>query len=85
MGTTGYVVAGVLPEIVGDVGISVTYVARVIIMFAVGMIVDTPTMAILTLRLACQRASGLALVVFAIGHASSQSVRVSRSSSAPGC
>ncbi|MDR6986674.1 DHA1 family inner membrane transport protein [Paenarthrobacter nitroguajacolicus] len=68
MGTTEFIVAGILPEIAGDLGISVTDAGLMITIFAVGMIVGTPTMAILTLRLSRRLTLSLALVVFAVGH-----------------
>lgn len=50
MGTTEFVVAGILPEIAGDLGTSIANVGLMITVFAIGMIVGTPAMAILTLR-----------------------------------
>jgi hypothetical protein len=51
MGTTEFVVAGLLPEIAGDVGTGVARAGLLITVFAVGMIVGAPLMAMLTLRL----------------------------------
>lgn len=51
MGTTEFVVAGLLPEIAGDVQVSVAQAGLLITVFAVGMIVGAPLMAMLTLRL----------------------------------
>ncbi|MCR1162123.1 MFS transporter [Paenarthrobacter sp. UW852] len=68
MGTTEFIVAGILPDIAGDLGISVADAGLMITVFAVGMIVGTPTMAILTLRLPRRLTLSLALVVFAMGH-----------------
>lgn len=68
MGTTEFVVAGILPQIAGDLGTSIANVGLMITVFAVGMIVGTPTMAILTLKVPRRATLGSALVVFAIGH-----------------
>lgn len=51
MGTTEFVVAGLLPEIAGDVQVSVARAGLLITVFAIGMIVGAPLMAMLTLRL----------------------------------
>lgn len=68
MGTTEFIVAGILPEIAGDLGITVADAGLTITVFAIGMIVGTPTMAILTLKLPKRVTLSLALLVFAIGH-----------------
>ncbi|MGR3935856.1 MFS transporter [Streptomyces sp. BRA346] len=68
MGTTEFVVAGLLPEIAGDVRISVAQAGLLITVFAVGMIVGAPLMAMLTLRLPRRSTLVLALGVFAAGH-----------------
>ncbi|WP_405634639.1 MFS transporter [Streptomyces sp. NBC_00056] len=68
MGTTEFVVAGLLPEIAGDVQISVAQAGLLITVFAVGMIVGAPLMAMLTLRLPRRLTLILALGVFAAGH-----------------
>ncbi|MFI8893702.1 MFS transporter [Streptomyces paradoxus] len=68
MGTTEFVVAGLLPEIAGDVGIGVARAGLLITVFAVGMIVGAPLMAMLTLRLPRRLTLILALGVFAAGH-----------------
>jgi predicted MFS family arabinose efflux permease len=66
--TTEFVVAGLLPEIAGDLQVSVAQAGLLITMFAVGMVVGAPTMALLTRRLARRTTLVLALVVFAAGH-----------------
>ncbi|WP_328755527.1 MFS transporter [Streptomyces sp. NBC_00269] len=68
MGTTEFVVAGLLPEIAGEVQISVAQAGLLITVFAVGMIVGAPLMAMLTLRLPRRLTLILALGVFAAGH-----------------
>jgi predicted MFS family arabinose efflux permease len=68
MGTTEFVVAGILPEIAHDLGITVASAGLMITVFAIGMIVGTPTMAILTLKLPRRVTLSLSLIVFAIGH-----------------
>lgn len=68
MGTTEFVVAGLLPEIAGDLQVSVARTGLLITVFAVGMIVGAPLMAMLTLRLPKRLTLMLALGVFAVGH-----------------
>lgn len=68
MGTTEFVVAGLLPQIAGDLGVDVSHAGLLITAFAVGMIVGGPTMALATLRLPRRLTLVLALAVFALGH-----------------
>lgn len=68
MGTTEFIVAGILPEIAADLGVSVASAGLTITVFAVGMIVGTPTMAVLTLKVPRRVTLSLSLLVFAIGH-----------------
>jgi predicted MFS family arabinose efflux permease len=49
--TTEFVVAGLLAEIAGDLQVSVAQAGLLITVFAVGMIVGAPTMALLTVAL----------------------------------
>ncbi|GGV24309.1 MFS transporter [Streptomyces longisporoflavus] len=68
MGTTEFVVAGILPDIAPDLGVSVSRAGLLITAFAVGMIVGGPAMALATLRLPQRLTLVLALAVFAAGH-----------------
>ncbi|MFI1760387.1 MFS transporter [Streptomyces sp. NPDC020571] len=68
MGTTEFVIAGLLPEMAGDLGVSVSQAGLLITAFAIGMIVGGPTMALATLRLPQRQTLVLALAVFAVGH-----------------
>ncbi|MFJ2559933.1 MULTISPECIES: MFS transporter [unclassified Streptomyces] len=68
MATTEFVVAGLLPEIVGDVQVSVAQAGLMVTVFAVGMIVGAPLTAMLTLRLPRRLTLLGALGVFAVGH-----------------
>ncbi|MEU0196230.1 MFS transporter [Streptomyces afghaniensis] len=68
MGTTEFVIAGLLPEIASDVQVSVAQAGMMITVFAVGMVVGAPLMAMLTLRLPRRLTLLLALAVFAVGH-----------------
>ncbi|MFJ9041840.1 MFS transporter [Streptomyces sp. NPDC102406] len=69
MGTTEFVIAGLLPEIAADLNVSVSHAGLLITAFAVGMIVGGPTMAMATLRLPQRHTLVGALTVFAAGHA----------------
>jgi predicted MFS family arabinose efflux permease len=66
--TTEFVVAGLLPEIAGDLQVSVAEAGLLITVFAAGMIVGAPTMALLTRRIPRRVTLMIALAVFAVGH-----------------
>ncbi|MFD7776987.1 MFS transporter [Streptomyces sp. NPDC059753] len=68
MGTTEFVIAGLLPEMASDLGVGVSQAGLLITAFAIGMIVGGPTMALATLRLPQRQTLVLALAVFALGH-----------------
>ncbi|MFT3877482.1 MAG: MFS transporter [Propioniciclava sp.] len=68
MGTSEFIVAGILPEIAADLGISIAQTGLMITIFAIGMIVGTPAMAAITLKLSRRVALGLSLIVFSAGH-----------------
>ena len=66
--TSEFVVAGILPLIAGDLGVSVAQAGSLITVFAVGMVVGAPLMAMLTMRMSKQVTLVLALIVFVAGH-----------------
>lgn len=68
MGTSEFIVAGLLPEIAADYEVSVAQVGMAITLFAVGMIFGAPAIALLTLRMPKRITLMLALLVFATGH-----------------
>ena len=68
MGTTEFVVAGLLPQIAGNLHVTTARAGRSITVFALGMIVGAPLMAMLTLRLPSRVTLMAALGVFAAGH-----------------
>src|SRR5918997_6227282 len=68
MGTTEFVVAGLLREMAVDFEVSVAQAGLAITVFAVGMIIGTPSMALLTLRLPRRLTLTLALLLFTVGH-----------------
>ncbi|MGF9646889.1 MFS transporter [Pseudarthrobacter oxydans] len=68
MGTTEFIVAGLLPTIAADLGVTVADAGLMITVFAIGMVVGTPLMAVLMLKLSQRTALCLSLVIFAIGH-----------------
>jgi DHA1 family inner membrane transport protein len=68
MSTTEFVIAGLLPEMASDFGVSLSRTGSLITAFAVGMIVGAPAMAIATRRVPRRATLVLALVVFAVGH-----------------
>ncbi len=68
LGTTEFMIAGLLPEMSADLGVSVPRTGLLISGFAVGMVIGAPAMAALTLRLPRRTTLVSALVVFAAGH-----------------
>ena len=68
MGTTEFVIAGLLPDVAADLGVDVAAAGILITAFAVGMIVGPPVMAVATLRLPLRATLVGALGVFAAGH-----------------
>lgn len=66
--TTEFVVAGILPEVSGDLGISLGQAGSLITVFAVGMVVGAPLMTLLTMRMSRKLTLVLALIVFVAGH-----------------
>jgi predicted MFS family arabinose efflux permease len=68
MGTTEFIVAGLLPQIAGNLHVTTARAGLLITVFALGMIVGAPLMAMLTLRLPSRVTLMAALGVFAAGH-----------------
>jgi DHA1 family inner membrane transport protein len=68
MGTTEFMIAGLLPLAAADLGVSLAQAGLLVTAFAVGMIVGPPVMALATLRLPPRATLVLALAVFATGH-----------------
>ena len=66
--TTEFVVAGILPDIADDLGVSLARVGSFITVFAVGMIVGAPLMTMATARLSARFTLVLALSIFVVGH-----------------
>ncbi|MFJ7998149.1 MFS transporter [Streptomyces sp. NPDC096310] len=69
MGTTEFVMAGLLPQIASDVQVGVAQAGLLVTVFAVGMIIGAPLMAMLTLRLPSRATLIIALGIFAVGNA----------------
>ncbi|MCQ4122117.1 MFS transporter [Rhodococcus tibetensis] len=68
MGTTEFMVAGLLPDVAADLGVDIAQAGLLVTAFAVGMIVGPPVMALATLRLPARFTLVGALAVFAAGH-----------------
>src|SRR5438094_5491830 len=68
MGTTAFVIAGLLPEISADLHVTVARAGLLVSFFAIGVAVGAPIVAVLTLRLPRRSTLVLAMVVFAAGH-----------------
>lgn len=68
MSTTEFVIAGLLPNMASDLGVSVSQAGLLITAFAVGMIVGAPTISVATMRLPKRLTLVLSLLLFAVGH-----------------
>ncbi|MFC4942286.1 Cmx/CmrA family chloramphenicol efflux MFS transporter [Pseudonocardia sp. GCM10023141] len=68
LGTSEFMIAGLLPEIATDLRITIPQAGYLISAFAIGMIVGAPAMAVLTLRMPRRITLVAALVVFVAGH-----------------
>ncbi|WP_405806317.1 MFS transporter [Streptomyces sp. NBC_01187] len=68
MGTSEFIVSGLLPEISGALNVSVSSAGMLITAFAIGMMIGAPLMAIATQRLPRRSTLIAALLVFAAGH-----------------
>ncbi len=68
LGTTEFMIAGLLPLMAEDLGVSLPRAGLLISAFALGMVVGAPAMAALTLRLPRRTTLVVALVIFAAGH-----------------
>jgi predicted MFS family arabinose efflux permease len=68
MGTTEFVVAGLLPEVASDFATTEAHAGLAITVFAIGMILGAPTMPLLTLRLPRRVTLVLALALSALAH-----------------
>lgn len=66
--TTEFVVAGILPEVSGDLKITLAEAGSLITVFAIGMVVGAPLMTLLTMRMSKKLTLILALLVFVAGH-----------------
>ncbi|MGP9708052.1 MFS transporter [Brachybacterium sp. AOP42-C2-15] len=69
MATTEFVFAGLLTSVAGDFSVTVAQAGHAITVFAVGMILGAPTMALATLRVPRRVTLTAALVIFSAGHA----------------
>ncbi|WP_375386807.1 MFS transporter [uncultured Amnibacterium sp.] len=68
MATSEFLVAGVLPEVARDFRVDIGSAGLAITVFAIGMVIGSPTMVLLTLRLPRRATLVLLLLVFAAGH-----------------
>ncbi|MFI2703924.1 Cmx/CmrA family chloramphenicol efflux MFS transporter [Cellulosimicrobium composti] len=68
MGTSEFMLAGLVPDIAADVGVPVGTAGLLTSAFALGMVVGAPTMAALTRRLPARATLLGCLVLFALAH-----------------
>jgi MFS transporter, DHA1 family, inner membrane transport protein len=69
IGTTEFVVMGMLPEIADDLGVSVSAVGLLISAYAVGVVIGAPTLTALGLRFTPRQTLIALMVVFVVGNA----------------
>ncbi|MEU5994677.1 Cmx/CmrA family chloramphenicol efflux MFS transporter [Spirillospora sp. NPDC047418] len=67
-GTSELMLAGLLPEMAADLGVSVPDAGLLISAFAIGMLIGAPVLAVLTLRWPHRRALLAFLAIFALTH-----------------
>lgn len=67
MGTTEFVIAGLLPDLARTFGVPVAHAGLAITAFAIGMVVGPPVITLATLRVSRRTVLVLALLVFAAG------------------
>lgn len=68
LGTSEFMLAGLLPEVAADLGASIPSAGLLISGFAIGMLVGAPVMALLTLRLPRKLTLVGAAAIFAVMH-----------------
>jgi MFS transporter, DHA1 family, inner membrane transport protein len=69
IGTTEFVVMGMLPEIADDLGVSVSAVGLLISAYAIGVVVGAPTLTAVGLRFTPRQTLVALMVVFVVGNA----------------
>jgi MFS transporter, DHA1 family, inner membrane transport protein len=69
IGTTEFVVMGMLPEIADDLGVSVSAVGILISAYAIGVVIGAPTLTALGLRFTPRQTLIALMVVFVVGNA----------------
>ncbi|QEW30952.1 MFS transporter [Erwinia billingiae] len=68
IGTTEFVIMGLLPEVAGDLGVSIPSAGWLISGYALGVAIGAPIMALLTAKLPRKRTLMLLMVIFIIGN-----------------
>ncbi|SFF80210.1 MFS transporter [Blastococcus tunisiensis] len=68
IGTTEFVVMGMLPEIAADLGVSVSAVGILISAYAIGVVLGAPTLTALGLRFTPRQTLVALMVVFVVGN-----------------
>ncbi len=68
LGTSEFVIAGLVNQMSASLGVSVPQVSQLITVFAIGMLIGAPLMAVLTLSLDRKRTLVASAAVFALAH-----------------
>ena len=86
IGTTEFVVMGMLPEIADGLGVSVSAVGLLISAYAIGVVVGAPTLTALGLRFTPRQTLVALMVVFVVGNAARRAAPPATARSPrPGC
>ncbi|MUL80924.1 MULTISPECIES: Cmx/CmrA family chloramphenicol efflux MFS transporter [unclassified Mycolicibacterium] len=67
-GTSELMLAGLLPELSADLGVTIPQAGLLVSVFALGMLVGAPVLAVITLRWPRRRAMLAFLAIFVLGH-----------------
>ncbi|MFQ6143954.1 MFS transporter [Streptomyces seoulensis] len=69
IGTTEFVMMGLLPDVAGDLGISIPTAGHLVSAYALGVVIGAPLLAALTAKLSRRRVLIALMVLFVVGNA----------------
>ncbi|HWN29224.1 MAG TPA: MFS transporter, partial [Actinomycetospora sp.] len=68
IGTTEFVIMGLLPEVAGDLGVPISDAGHLISAYAAGVVVGAPLLAVATVKLPRRPVLMALMAVFAVGN-----------------
>jgi DHA1 family inner membrane transport protein len=68
LGTTEFLMMGLLPQVAGDIGVSIPAAGYIISSYAVGVVVGAPTLTALSVRFQRKHALIALMALFTVGH-----------------